>query len=138
MPVWNLHTTSLTFLGFMLLIFSKLWGYLKNKTKKFVILLEHSRRFWKLSLQVVQLVMELLRDLLFPTSIFLSFLFFPPFQDHCISLPVCVLAFGFYYFLSKFCAYPLYSIQTVYWSLTCAYEWPNLLYAGLCGVYLTW
>jgi hypothetical protein len=83
--------------------------------------------------------MELLSDLLFPTSILLSILLFSPFEDHCNSLsrlPVCVLAFGFYYFLSKFCAYPLYSIQTLYWSLTCAYEWPNLLYAGLCGVYL--
>jgi len=34
MPVQNLHTTSLTFLGFILLIFAKLWVYLKNKTKK--------------------------------------------------------------------------------------------------------
>jgi hypothetical protein len=77
--------------------------------------------------------MELLRDLLFPMSILLSILCFSPFQDYCISLPcppVCVLAFGFYYFLYKVLCLSLYSIQTIYWSLTCAYEWPRLLYAG--------
>ena len=65
--------------------------------------------------------MELLHDLFFPTSIFLSILFFSPFQDYCISLPCLPVGFLTQFLLiSNFFSYPLYSIQTLYWSLTCA------------------